>query len=189
MQGNELWSALYVMRGAPGEDVLRSLALGIGQRPHDVTIPAMETKQLACNQMHNMQVLVALFIPETSIIIQKRRPHNGYLNSETPGDSKNAFLHCGDVSGCSEWRVSADKDHEGPLHKLMPDKACIIDHQLDAQAIQSVIRLCRVLCLKYCALCCALRKQQYTLVTVSPRNTCQREIEPQALESSSTLSM
>ncbi len=40
----------------------------------------------------------ALFNPETSILIQKRYPYTGNLNSETPGESKNAFLHCGDVS-------------------------------------------------------------------------------------------
>ncbi len=39
----------------------------------------------------------ALFNPETSILIQKRHPYTGNLNSETPGDSKNAFLHWGDV--------------------------------------------------------------------------------------------
>ncbi len=32
-----------------------------------------------------------------SILIQKRHPHTGNLNSETSGDSRNAFLHCGDV--------------------------------------------------------------------------------------------
>ena len=46
------------MRGAPGEDVLGSLAGGVGERPHDVTIPTVETKQFACNQKHNMQGLV-----------------------------------------------------------------------------------------------------------------------------------
>ena len=35
----------------------------------------------------------ALFNPDTSILIQKRHPYTGNLNSETPGDSKNAFLH------------------------------------------------------------------------------------------------
>ncbi len=39
----------------------------------------------------------ALFNPETSILIQKRHPYTGNLNSETSGDSKNTFLHCGDV--------------------------------------------------------------------------------------------
>jgi len=41
----------------------------------------------------------ALFNPETSISIQKRHPYIGNLNSETLGDSKNAFLHWGDVLG------------------------------------------------------------------------------------------
>jgi len=31
------------------------------------------------------------------VLIQKRHPYTGNLNSETPGDSKNAFLHWGDV--------------------------------------------------------------------------------------------
>ncbi len=39
----------------------------------------------------------ALFNPKTSILIQKRHPYTGKLSSETSGDSKNAFLHCGDV--------------------------------------------------------------------------------------------
>jgi len=42
---------------------------------------------------------LALFNPETLILIQKRHPYAGNLNSETPGDSKNAFLHWGDVLG------------------------------------------------------------------------------------------
>jgi len=37
--------------------------------------------------------------PETAIFIQKRPFYTGNLNSETPGNSKNAFLHWGDVSG------------------------------------------------------------------------------------------
>ncbi len=41
----------------------------------------------------------ALFNPETSIFIQKCHPYTGNLNSETSGDSKTAFLHCGDVLG------------------------------------------------------------------------------------------
>jgi len=40
---------------------------------------------------------IALFNPEPSILIQKRHPYTGNLNSETCGDSKNVFLHCGDV--------------------------------------------------------------------------------------------
>ena len=39
----------------------------------------------------------ALFHPKTSILIQKRHPYAGNLNSETSGDSKNALLHCGDA--------------------------------------------------------------------------------------------
>ncbi len=39
----------------------------------------------------------ALPNPKMPILSQKRDPYTGNLNSETPGDSKNAFLHCGDV--------------------------------------------------------------------------------------------
>jgi len=45
----------------------------------------------------HQQLSVALFNPKTSILIQKRHPYTGNLNSETSGDSKNAFLHWGDV--------------------------------------------------------------------------------------------
>ena len=41
----------------------------------------------------------ALYNPKSSILIQKRHPYTENLNSETPGDSKNAFLHWGDVLG------------------------------------------------------------------------------------------
>ncbi len=41
---------------------------------------------------------LALSNPKTSVLIQKRRPYTENLNSETPGDSKNTFLHWGDVS-------------------------------------------------------------------------------------------
>ncbi len=40
---------------------------------------------------------MALFNPETLVLIQKRHPYRGNLNSETPGDSKTRFLHWGDV--------------------------------------------------------------------------------------------
>jgi len=53
----------------------------------DVILPQQQ-QQVGC---------VALFSPKTSILIQKRHPHTGNLNSETPGDSKNTFLHCRDV--------------------------------------------------------------------------------------------
>ncbi len=46
-----------------------------------------------------------------SILIQKRHPYTGNLNSEMPGDSQHAFLHWGDVLGesCScAFFVSVD---------------------------------------------------------------------------------
>ncbi len=42
--------------------------------------------------------LQALFNPEMSIFVQKRPSYSGDLNSETPGDSKNAILHGEDLS-------------------------------------------------------------------------------------------
>jgi len=42
---------------------------------------------------------LALLNPNTSILTQKHHPCTGSLNSKTSGDSKNAFLHCGDVLG------------------------------------------------------------------------------------------
>jgi len=42
---------------------------------------------------------LALLNPETSILIQNCPFYSGSLNSETLGDSQNAFLHWGDVSG------------------------------------------------------------------------------------------
>ena len=47
--------------------------------------------------MHDM--VSALLNQETFILIQKRRPYNGNLNSGTSGDSKHAFLGCGDILG------------------------------------------------------------------------------------------
>ncbi len=41
--------------------------------------------------------LSALLNPKTSILIQKRHLYTGNPNSETSGDNKNAFSHCGDV--------------------------------------------------------------------------------------------
>ncbi len=46
----------------------------------------------------------ALLNPATSTLIQKRHPYTGNLNSETSGDSKNTFLHCGDVRGLQSSR-------------------------------------------------------------------------------------
>ncbi len=39
-----------------------------------------------------------LFAIPRLFILQKCHPYTGSLISETSGDSKNAFLHCGDVS-------------------------------------------------------------------------------------------
>ncbi len=52
---------------------------------------------MGINLQYISEGTAALFSPETSILIQKRHPYAGNLNSETSGDSKNTFLHCGDV--------------------------------------------------------------------------------------------
>jgi len=52
------------------------------------------TATCSCTQR---ETLSALFNPKASVSIQKRYPYTGNLNSESPGDSKNAFLHWGDV--------------------------------------------------------------------------------------------
>ncbi len=49
---------------------------------------------IPCPYLCLVQAYIPLFNPETSILIQKRHPDTGNPNSETPGDSKNAFLHC-----------------------------------------------------------------------------------------------
>ncbi len=43
---------------------------------------------------------IALSSPKTSIFTQKRYPYTGNLNSDAPGDSNGAFLHCGGVFDC-----------------------------------------------------------------------------------------
>ncbi len=41
--------------------------------------------------------IIALFNPEASVLIQKRHPCTGSLNSETSADSKHVLLFCGEV--------------------------------------------------------------------------------------------
>ncbi len=43
-----------------------------------------------CHNTHNYRLY---FSPKASVAIQKRHPYTGNLISETPGDSKTAFLH------------------------------------------------------------------------------------------------
>ncbi len=57
--------------------------------------PIDGTKSFITGTQHQQ----ALLNPETSILIQKRHSYTRNLNSETPGDSKITFLHCGDVLG------------------------------------------------------------------------------------------
>ncbi len=46
-----------------------------------------------------------LFNPEMSIVIQRRHLDTGDINSETSGDSKNVFLHCGHVLGLLQVKI------------------------------------------------------------------------------------
>ncbi len=46
---------------------------------------------------------LAPFNPEMSILSHKRHPYTGNLNSEMFGDSKDVFLHCGDVLALSRF--------------------------------------------------------------------------------------
>ena len=56
---------------------------------------------LACHAPPDMTLhcsdQAALFNPKTSVLTQKHHLYTGHLNRETSGDSKNTFLHCGDV--------------------------------------------------------------------------------------------
>jgi len=62
--------------------------------------------EFASNKWHKLQQgkavsqqrKAALLNPKKTILIQKRHSYTRNLNSETSGDSKNVFLHCGDVS-------------------------------------------------------------------------------------------
>ncbi len=47
-----------------------------------------------------------------SISIQAHHPYTGHLNSETPGDRKHAFLHCGDVLGHTNAAIKMSMTEE-----------------------------------------------------------------------------
>ncbi len=72
------------------------------QRRATTAVAALSPAQ-ACSRAPNMssrheQVhLTGVFSPEMFVLIQKRHPYPEHLNSEPSGDSRNAFLHCGDV--------------------------------------------------------------------------------------------
>ena len=55
----------------------------------------------------------ALLNPKTPIFLQKLPSYSGNLNSETPGDSKNAFQHCGDV--LDGWNGGKTNLSDGPV--------------------------------------------------------------------------
>lgn len=77
--------------------------------------------------------VTAFFNPETSILILKRRPYTGNLNTETSGDSKKAFQHCGDVlvqlnehhkSTAAQFSTqSMNAQIEGSAHELQEEDA------------------------------------------------------------------
>ena len=70
------------------------------------TVSSRQMNTVRSRRMNTAQMLemwvVAVFNPEVSSLTQKRHPYTWNLNSKRSGDSKNAFLHCGDVSGW--WR-------------------------------------------------------------------------------------
>ena len=53
--------------------------------------------EASSHSMSKLKSIIALLNPSMSISIQKCHPHTRNLYSETSGDSKHAFLHCGDV--------------------------------------------------------------------------------------------
>jgi len=48
-----------------------------------------------------------LSVPKRFSFFKKRPFYSGNLNSETPGDNKNAFLHCGDVLDAYRSEIQA----------------------------------------------------------------------------------
>ena len=62
---------------------------------------------------------LVLLHAKMSIVIQKRHYYTRYLTSETPGDSKNAFLDCGDVLGAASC-----------LHQLTSCKCLMLNDTL-----------------------------------------------------------
>ena len=77
---------------------------------HRLVLLWYRCKTRSANRVQVTGCAKALFNPETSIATQKRHPYPGTLSSETCGDIKNAFLHCGDVldvrylEGEEQWR-------------------------------------------------------------------------------------
>jgi len=63
---------------------------------------------------------VLFSIAKTSILIQKRHPYTGNLNSETLVDSKNAFLHWGDAFAPPAPLVFLACDPRSPARATTP---------------------------------------------------------------------
>ena len=99
----------------------------------------------------------ALFGPKMSILIQKRHPYTGNLNSETSGDSKNAFLHCGDVSAPvlttkikrnmwqPSWHSSTTDAASGGVRNSRGASMLLPDPPLAALAVQLLTQASRLL--------------------------------------------
>ncbi len=63
-------------------------------------ITTCKARTASSSSKHQCIGHTALFNPDTFILVQKCHPHTGNLNREPSGDSKSAFLHCGDGSDC-----------------------------------------------------------------------------------------
>ncbi len=104
MQVLWLWSALWLM---PSGGLARSSIKGILMSLSLLMRWTPGTISASKHCWHDCQLfsipkrpyfhMPALLNPKMSIFSQKRPSHGGILNSETPGDSKNAFLHWVDV--------------------------------------------------------------------------------------------
>jgi len=80
-----------------------------------------------------MAALQILFNPKTSIPIQKRHPYTGNLHSGTSGDSRNAFLHWGDVLGA--YFVTMHKAWQYHAGKVGRCFRCIPYHNAQGMAV------------------------------------------------------
>ncbi len=75
----------------PGDDLPPVLAPPGRSAVTHVFLPAWHSRNLPLTC--NIDLCPALFNPKTYVLVQKRHPYARNLRSETPGDSKNAFLH------------------------------------------------------------------------------------------------
>jgi len=74
-----------------------------------VTLPTVTVAIAAmkpASSRHMQRTDLALVNPENPVLIQKRYPYTGNLNSKMSGDSKNTFFHCGDLFAPSERAIA-----------------------------------------------------------------------------------